>query len=79
MITIPQVIWNKMAELQEPRTWWARQMFKIKDEEIAQAIQEDVSATLKDIDNNLVTEFVETAESKGRLTLKGSRAPKAVL
>ena len=36
-------------------------------------------ATLADIDNDLVTEFVETAESKGRLTLKGSRAPKAVL
>ena len=36
-------------------------------------------AMLKDIDNDLVTEFVETAESKGRLTLKGSRAPKAVL
>jgi len=36
-------------------------------------------AMLKDIDNDLVTDFVETAESKGRLTLKGSRAPKAVL
>ncbi len=36
-------------------------------------------AALADIDNDLVTEFVETAESKGRLTLKGSRAPKAVL
>jgi ATP-dependent DNA helicase RecG len=36
-------------------------------------------ATLKDIDEEQVTAFVETAESKGRLTLKGSRAPKAVL
>jgi len=36
-------------------------------------------ATLADIDNDQVTEFVETAESKGRLTLKGSRAPAAVL
>jgi predicted HTH transcriptional regulator len=36
-------------------------------------------ATLRDIDEAKVTEFVETAESKGRLTLKGSRAPKAVL
>ncbi len=36
-------------------------------------------ATLEDIDNDLVTEFVETAESKGRLTLKGSRAPRSVL
>ncbi len=36
-------------------------------------------ATLADIDGARVTEFVETAESKGRLTLKGSRAPKAVL
>lgn len=36
-------------------------------------------ATLADIDDARVTEFVETAESKGRLTLKGSRAPKAVL
>lgn len=36
-------------------------------------------ATLADIDNDQVTEFVETAESKGRLTLKGSRAPAVVL
>lgn len=36
-------------------------------------------ATLKDIDEEQVTAFVETAESKGRLALKGSRAPKAVL
>lgn len=36
-------------------------------------------AKLDDIDTDRVTEFVETAESKGRLTLKGSRAPKAVL
>ncbi len=36
-------------------------------------------ATLKDIDNAAIEDFIETAESKGRLTLKGSRAPKAVL
>jgi predicted HTH transcriptional regulator len=36
-------------------------------------------ATLKDIDEEQVTAFVETAEAKGRLTLKGSRAPHAVL
>jgi predicted HTH transcriptional regulator len=36
-------------------------------------------ATLRNIDNTQVTAFVETAEAKGRLTLKGSRAPKAVL
>ena len=36
-------------------------------------------ATLQDIDNEQVTAFVETAEAKGRLALKGSRAPKAVL
>jgi predicted HTH transcriptional regulator len=36
-------------------------------------------ASIRDIDNAQVTTFVETAESKGRLTLKGSRAPKAVL
>jgi ATP-dependent DNA helicase RecG len=36
-------------------------------------------ATLQDIDNEQVTAFVETAESKGRLALKGSRAPNAVL
>ena len=37
------------------------------------------SATLGDIDKSSVTAFVETAESVGRLKLKGSRAPKAVL
>lgn len=36
-------------------------------------------ATLKDIDSAAIEDFVETAEAKGRLTLKGSRAPKAVL
>jgi len=36
-------------------------------------------ATLKDIANEQVTSFIETAEAKGRLALKGSRAPKAVL
>ncbi len=36
-------------------------------------------ATLKDIDSEAVEDFVDTAELKGRLTLKGSRAPKAVL
>lgn len=36
-------------------------------------------ATLKDIDNQEIKTFVETAESVGRLTLKGSRSPKAVL
>ena len=36
-------------------------------------------ATLKDIDSAAIEDFIETAESKGRLTLKGSRAPKAVL
>jgi predicted HTH transcriptional regulator len=36
-------------------------------------------ATLQDIANEQVTSFVETAEAKGRLALKGSRAPKAVL
>jgi predicted HTH transcriptional regulator len=36
-------------------------------------------AMLKDIDGNAIEDFVETAEAKGRLTLKGSRAPKAVL
>jgi len=36
-------------------------------------------AILRDIDNKQVTSFVETAEAKGRLALKGSRAPKAVL
>ena len=33
-------------------------------------------ATLKDIANEQVTSLVETAEAKGRLALKGSRAPK---
>lgn len=36
-------------------------------------------ATLKDIDSAAIEDFIETAEAKGRLTLKGSRAPKAVL
>lgn len=36
-------------------------------------------ATLRDIDNAQVTDFVETAEVKGRLMLRGSRSPKAVL
>ena len=36
-------------------------------------------ATLRDIDKAQVTAFVETAEATGRLKLKGSRAPKAVL
>lgn len=36
-------------------------------------------ATLKDIDEVAIEDFVETAAAKGRLTLKGSRAPKAVL
>ena len=36
-------------------------------------------ATLRDIDNAQVTAFVEMAEAAGRLKLKGSRAPKAVL
>ena len=36
-------------------------------------------ATLRDIDDEKVTSFVETAEAKGRLTLKSSRASKAVL
>ena len=36
-------------------------------------------ATLRDIDNGQVTAFVETAEAAGRLKLKGSRTPKAVL
>lgn len=37
------------------------------------------SATLRDIDNKAVSDFVETAEAAGRLKLKGSRASKAVL
>lgn len=36
-------------------------------------------ATLRDLDNKAVTDFVETAEAAGRLKLKGSRASKAVL
>lgn len=36
-------------------------------------------ATLRDIDSAEVKTFVETAEAAGRLKLKGSRAPKAVL
>lgn len=36
-------------------------------------------ASLEDIDEARVVDFVETAESKGRLTLKGSRAPETVL
>jgi len=36
-------------------------------------------ATLRDIDNSQVANFVATAESAGRLALKGSRLPKAVL
>ncbi len=36
-------------------------------------------ATLRDIDNAQVKAFVETAEQTGRLTLKGSRNPKAIL
>jgi len=36
-------------------------------------------ATLRDIDNAEVKTFVETAEAAGRLKLKGSHAPKAVL
>jgi ATP-dependent DNA helicase RecG len=36
-------------------------------------------ATLRDIDNDQVTAFVEMAEAAGRLKLKGSRTPKAVL
>ncbi len=36
-------------------------------------------ATLRDIDKSWVTAFVEMAEAVGRLKLKGSRTPKAVL
>ncbi|MGA1823592.1 MAG: DUF4062 domain-containing protein [bacterium] len=36
-------------------------------------------ALLRDIENAKVADFVETAEAKGRLTLRGSRSPKAVL
>ena len=37
------------------------------------------SATLKDIEGKAIEDFIETAEARGRLALKGSRAPKAVL
>ncbi|MFQ5453118.1 MAG: ATP-binding protein [Candidatus Zixiibacteriota bacterium] len=37
------------------------------------------NATLRDIDNAQVVSFVETAEAKGWLVLKGSHAPKTVL
>ncbi|MDY0149408.1 MAG: DUF4062 domain-containing protein [Kiritimatiellia bacterium] len=36
-------------------------------------------AMFRDIEPAAVADFVETAEAKGRLTLKGARAPKAVL
>jgi len=36
-------------------------------------------ATLRDVDSAEVKAFIETAEAAGRLKLKGSRAPKAVL
>jgi ATP-dependent DNA helicase RecG len=36
-------------------------------------------AALRDIDNKTVADFIETAEAAGRLRLKGSKAPKAVL
>ncbi len=36
-------------------------------------------ATLRNIDNKAVADFVETAEAAGRLKLKGSKAAKAVL
>jgi len=36
-------------------------------------------ASMADIDESRIVDFLETAESKGRLTLKGSRAPEAVL
>ncbi|OQX00176.1 MAG: hypothetical protein BWK74_00395 [Desulfobacteraceae bacterium A6] len=36
-------------------------------------------ATLRDVDNRAIADFVETAVAKGRLKLKGSRAPKAIL
>lgn len=38
-----------------------------------------IGAALKDIDSTHVEDFIQTAEAKGRLTLKGSRAPKAIL
>ncbi len=40
---------------------------------------EDIPATLRDVDDAAVADFVETAETAGRLTLKGSRSSKAVL
>ncbi len=36
-------------------------------------------ATLQDIDNKAIADFIETSEAAGRLKLKGSRAPKTVL
>jgi len=36
-------------------------------------------ATLRDIDNKAIADFIETAKAAGRLHLKGSLAPKAVL
>ncbi|MFC1817407.1 ATP-binding protein [Thermodesulfobacteriota bacterium] len=36
-------------------------------------------ATLRDVDNRAVADFVETAEAAGRLKLKGARGSKAVL
>ena len=36
-------------------------------------------ATLRDVDNRAVADFVETAEAAGRLKLKGARSSKAVL
>lgn len=36
-------------------------------------------ATIRDIDNKAIADFVETSETTGRLKIKGSRAPKAVL
>ena len=36
-------------------------------------------ATLRDVDNRAVADFIETAEAVGRLRLKGSRGSKAVL
>ena len=36
-------------------------------------------ATLRDVDNAAAAEFAETAETAGRLTLKGSRTSEAVL
>jgi len=36
-------------------------------------------ATLRDIDNRAIADFIKTSEAAGRLKLKGSRAPKSVL